>query len=155
MNYHTIIDSKYNNYVTNSTEMDYNAKKLYIMSIFNNDIDWELIFKFSFTVMGTYSSDKNIWVWSDQSHFLDTVMKAKISKMRKTLTNNTLSNNKTTQEIIQYFVKDNYSVIPFETFNKIITTILKAMDINIYIHHQHNKTNYLIIDRIIHDSIMN
>lgn len=162
MDYHTIINNQYNNYVTHSTEVKHGNKMYYIMAIYDdNHSKRKLIIKFRFTVIGTYSRNENIWLWSDQSIFLDKAMKAKVSKMRTKIFNLNISThndkltNKTMQDMLYHFAGDDFSILPTKTKDQIFSIIMETMNINIYTHHRNNKIDYLMIDRIIHDSMVN
>jgi len=77
--------------------------KRFIASIYHNN---EMILLGTYIILGSYSKEKNVWVWGNRSIIMNKSMKHEISNIRSVLAD-TIDNEK-----IKKFVKADLTVLP-------------------------------------------
>jgi hypothetical protein len=101
-----------------------NEKKKFIITIVHNR---KIILKAEYVILGAFSSEKNVWIWSDQSNVHDKKMMKLVFDLRKQIitqlidTNISPSTKKRTglvcdqgsgSEKFKKFIENNHSVLP-------------------------------------------
>ena len=72
----------YKSYNMYSHEVVVHDKKIFIGSIYNEDI---VVLRVEYIVFGSYSKEKNVWIWADQSQSINKNAKILISRLRSSI----------------------------------------------------------------------
>jgi len=105
-----------------ATSMADNADK-FIVTIYHDE---QIILRAEHWILGSYSNEKNLWIWGDQSNVLEKNMCKKISALRKCLSN---VSNRYNDPVLISFIDNNYSILTTsDLYHKL--TILKSFLIN-------------------------
>src|SRR5579872_20044 len=94
--------SIYKSYAIYSQDVRVRNEKKFIGSIYHED---ELLLRFEYIVLGSYSKDMNVWIWADQSMSFNRNTKKEVGNYRTVLSQNI------TDENLKKFVNTNYSVL--------------------------------------------
>lgn len=108
MKLNTLLMNKYKPYKLTSDMISIQDNNKFIGTIYHNN---KLLLKFEYTILGSFSKEKNLWVWCDQSLVLDKKMIKKTSDLRIKFSN---GNNRIT-DIFRDFINQNYSVLPISS----------------------------------------
>lgn len=126
------LTENYKPYKIISDIAEINKERKFVATIYHND---EIILRAEYWVLGSYSNDKNLWVWGDQSNVLEKNMCEKIKILREQLTNGTMKYDDT----FMAFLKNNYSVMTTsDVYEKL--SLLKTILLN-FSHHDMIKQN--------------
>ena len=98
----------YKPYKIISDVVEINGERKFVATIYHND---EIILRADYWVLGSYSNDKNLWIWGDQSNVLEKNMCKKICLLRECMGKNVKNN-----ETFLAFLNNNYSVIATSDF---------------------------------------
>lgn len=98
------LSENYKPYKIISDSVEINAEPKFVATIYHDD---EIILRAEHWLLGSYSHEKNLWIWGDQSNVLEKNMCKKISNLRKQLPNNITEPNET----FIAFLKNDYSVM--------------------------------------------
>lgn len=111
-----------------------------------------------YIILGSYTKEKNVWVWADMSITMDKSMSGEIKSIRSKLLENIKNESDESDEsqTLKSFIEKNYSVFPT---TKIISILSNVMEILANITNSIMLTNeyrdivdVLLIKRVIHDS---
>lgn len=123
-----------------------NNKRNFLFDVIVKD---KIILSGTHLVIGSFDTEKNIFIWADNSNTLDKIMVDKIHSVRIELSD---SKDKSHEELRQVTSKDQM-VMTSNKFNQILTTISQILGKQVLI----NNTDYRIlhvhvVDRIFYDN---
>ncbi len=98
------LTENYKPYKIISDVVEINNERKFVATIY---YDEEVIMRAEHWILGSYSYDKNLWIWGDQSNVLEKNMCKKISTLREQLLNGSLKFDDT----FTTFLKNNYSIV--------------------------------------------
>ena len=75
----------------------------------------------TYTIIGTFSPERNVWVWADQSMTLDRAMTKEVSELRRQLMDE--NDSKVKNDKFREFVKSDYIVLPTSDFCNYMITL--------------------------------
>ena len=128
------------------------GQKKYIGSIYDND---NIILRVDYLVFGSFSKEKNVWIWSNISQIIDNYTKEYITKIRSYIFNNI--KKPYDEDIItniKKFSSDDYSIITTsklcENLGYISDIISNITNNNIFLTiERNNNIDILFINKII------
>ena len=141
-NIYNIITKKYKPYSTSVDEITVGDKENFIATFYYKN---KIILKTNYTILGTFSKEKNIWIWADQSRTLNKLMVNDISKIRNELLNN--KNIKNTN--IYNFINEKYSIWTTDNFFEIILNLNKFLGKDIFFSEYDTLIDVLIFNKIL------
>lgn len=100
------LDENYKPYKIISDVTEINNERKFVATIYHNE---EIILCAEHWVLGSYSREKNLWIWGDQSNVLEKNMCKKIKIIREQLLNYIPKNNE--NDTFVSFLKNDYSVV--------------------------------------------
>jgi hypothetical protein len=110
-----------------------------------------------YIMLGTYTREKNVWVWADMSVTMDKSMSKEIKSLRSKLLETIKNDTNETDEIkgVKSFIENNYTVLPTQKVVSILGNIMKVLtDITksiILTNGFRDIVDVLLIKRVIHD----
>jgi hypothetical protein len=117
----------------------------YIMSLYNKT---NLIIRGEYILLGSYSTVKNFWIWSDQSFTLDKSMVKDVKNIRTNLLNEN-SNNE-----ISSFIKKNYTIITLSEIKCNCNILDKLLKSNIVLYNTSDEIiDVILITKILQNNI--
>jgi hypothetical protein len=87
-------------------------KKKFITTLYDAN---GIIMRGEFIIIGSYSKEKNVWIWSDQSPVLHKKMVKAVIDLRATIINNMSNVSKHDLIIFKQFIETPYSIMPIST----------------------------------------
>lgn len=119
INHSTELNNKllklYKSYVMYSQDVVVRDEKKFIGSIYDNET---VVLRIDYIVLGSFSKDKNVWIWADQSQSINKSTKITVSNLRTTIsetigsTGDIVSNlDKDLIEKLKNFTSVNYLVL--------------------------------------------
>ncbi len=99
---HKKLMKHYKSYKMLSDILKIGDKKMWIITIYYKK---SVILKAEYIIIGSYSKQKNIYIWGDQSNVLDKSMVELISEMRKKLLRENIN------DTFRKFLENDYTVI--------------------------------------------
>jgi len=106
------IISKFKSYIMYSYDVKIRDEKKFIGSIIVNE---NVILRIEYVICGSFSKDKNIWIWSDKSQSINNKSRILIRELRSSLIQTLANNNELKDEIkseLKNFCSSDYSIIP-------------------------------------------
>jgi len=95
-----------------------------------------------YTIIGTYNSKKNLWIWADQSKSISLKDISMSSELRK----------KSTDELIRNFVKQNMGIYSTSDIHNNLVKFEKEIGKDIVLNKVRNSIQYYAIERILIDN---
>jgi hypothetical protein len=139
-------------YRFNSKNINIRGQKKYIGSLYDDD---DIILRVDYLIFGSFSKDKNVWIWSNMSEITDNYTKEYISNIRSYILNNiTKKYDKDTIIKLKKFSSNDYSVITTiklcEYLGYISEIISNITNNNIFLTiERNNNIDILFINKII------
>jgi hypothetical protein len=101
-----------------------NNKRKFILSIYDSDI---VLYRTEYIILGTYSTEKNLWIWSNMSTTIDKKMAEYVTHFKDTIISTI--NEEKTQNNEKYtfmdFMRSMFIVIPCLIFHEYLCNIEK------------------------------
>jgi hypothetical protein len=85
------------------------TKKKFITTLYGNN---GILMRAEYIVIGTYSKEKNVWIWSDQSLVLHKKMVKNVIDLKCTIMKNITNISNNNLNSFQQFIENAYSIIP-------------------------------------------
>jgi len=134
MNFHNHIIKTYGKYDISIDSKDYDILKI--------EIDKTIYIKALYTIIGTYNTKKNLWIWASLSKSTDIKNIAASSKLRSTIKNLK----------IKAFVSQNMGIYSSNDILNNLAEFEKDIGRNIVLHRTSNNIQYFTIDQILLDN---
>ena len=136
--------SKYKTFTAYSDTLEIRDTKKYIISLYKEE---DILIRGEFMILGSYSSQKNIWIWGDQSMVLDKTMIENIKNIRLKILSDNLPKN------TRVFVDNNYDVMPTSVLMDHLEVISRLIKGSIVVTQSQDIRDIVLIKNIIHDNM--
>ena len=155
MSIHDNLIDKYDSYNVVFEDIRMNGEETNIFSVVSNN---KTILKGTFTLIGSYQNDKNIWKWADSSLLLDKKEKDKTAKVRnnfskiKKISRAAKEISDISEKDITKFARNDINILPSILLKEYIDIICnKESKDYLSAKFKNKKTVYLLIDTVIYE----
>ena len=144
MELHREIISKYKTYQILYNEIELKDKKKFIFTVVKNN---NALLRGEFTVLGSYSLKRNVWIWANSSKTLDKSMVNDVLKLRDNIATSNVSSK------LKKFINSNYSVVPQLSLDSFFEDIASQLNKNILFKTEQDMYTIILINKIIYNNM--
>lgn len=127
-----------------------NNKRKFILSIYNLD---NVLYRTEYIILGTYSTERNLWVWSNMSTTIDKKMAEYVTNFKDTIISNNTEQKINKKNDFMNFMKSMFIVIPSTVFYEYLYEIEQQSHKYKIICHGDNLIHVYVVKNTLFDNI--